>query len=79
MQLNIGVIIRNELRRQGHTNGWLADKLFVNVRTINKIFLKQSIDTQQLCQISKALGVDFFRFYSDFILPDLGNQPKSGK
>ena len=61
MQIHIGAIIRDELRRQGHTNEWLAERLYVNIRTINKIFLKQTIDTQQLYQISKILRVDLFR------------------
>ncbi len=65
MQVPIGQIIREELRRHGKTNHWLADQIHVNPRTINKIFLKNTIDTHQLLLLSKALEVDFFRFYSD--------------
>ena len=81
MQIHIGNLIRDELRRQGHTNEWLADKISVNIRTVNKIFLKQTIDTQQLYQISKALDTDFFRIYSEIlhILPDVDNLPTSGR
>ncbi len=64
MQINIGQIIRNELRRQGHTNEWLADRINVHPRTVQKIFAKTSIDTQQLFAVSQAMGVDFFQFYS---------------
>lgn len=64
-QIHIGSIIRDELRRQGKTNGWLAEQINVNPRTINKIFLKSIIDTQQLFQISQVMGVDFFKYYSD--------------
>lgn len=60
----IGTIIRDELRRQGKTNQWLAEHISVNIRTVNKIFQKVSIDTQQLLLISCVLGVDFFRYYS---------------
>ena len=67
MQINIGQIIREELRRQGHTNEWLAERIHVHSRTVQKIFLKPTIDTQQLLAISLALGVDFFRLYSDLI------------
>lgn len=67
MQINIGQIIREELRRQGHTNEWLAERIHVHPRTVQKIFLKPTIDTQQLLAISLALGVDFFRPYSDLI------------
>lgn len=64
-QIHIGSIIRDELRRQGKTNSWLAKQINVNQRTINKIFLKPIIDTGQLFQISQVMGVDFFKFYSD--------------
>ena len=43
--IHIGSIIREELRRQGKTNGWLARTINVHPRTINKIFLKPIIDT----------------------------------
>lgn len=65
MQVPIGQIIRDELRRQGKTNHWLASQIHVNPRTVNKIFLKDAIDTHQLFLISKALDIDFFKFYSD--------------
>ena len=81
MQIHIGSIIRDELRRQGRSNSWLADKIGVNIRTVNKIVLKITIDTQQLYIISRALGTDLFRFYSNYLssLPDMGNQPISGR
>lgn len=77
MPIHIGSLIRGELRRQGHTNEWLAERIHVHPRTIQKIFCKQSIDTQQLFLISQALGVDFFRFYSVelSITPDVGTVP----
>jgi len=65
--IHIGSIIREELRRQGKTNGWLARTINVHPRTINKIFLKSVIDTEQLLQISRAMGVDFFRLYSELL------------
>lgn len=65
MQVPIGHIIRDELRRQGKTNHWLASQIHVNPRTVNKIFLKDAIDTNQLFLISKALDIDFFKFFSD--------------
>ena len=67
MQIFIGQIIREELRRQGRTNEWLAERINVHPRTIQKIFLKPTIDTQQLLAISQALGVDFFHVYSEYI------------
>ena len=65
MQVPIGQLIRDELRRQGKTNQWLASQIHVNPRTINKIFQKEVIDTNQLFLISKVLNVDFFKAYSE--------------
>lgn len=67
MQINIGELIRTEMRRQGRTNEWLADRISVHPRTVQKIFLKHSIDTQQLFLISKALDVDFFALFSELL------------
>ena len=64
---HIGHIIKEELRRQGRTNKWLAEQIHVNPRTVNKIFLKSVIDTQQLLVISRALGYDFFKLFSELI------------
>ena len=73
MRINIGCLIKDELRRQGHNNAWFADRLGVNVRTVNKIFQKQTIDTQQLYMISKVLGRDFFESYSSELSSDMRN------
>lgn len=64
-ELHIGTLIRNELRRQGKANRVLAEALSINMRTVNKIFRKQDIDTRQLLRISQCLGVDFFKYYSE--------------
>ncbi len=78
MPIHIGSLIREELRRQGHTNEWLAERIHVHPRTVQKIFLKSTIDTQQLYFISQVLGVDFFRFYSAQLsdAPSAGAVPK---
>ena len=65
--LPIGQLICEELRRQGKTNRWLAERINVNIRTVNKIFQKSVIDTQQLMLVSEALGVDFFHNYSELL------------
>ena len=41
------------------------DRINITPRTLQKLFNKASIDTQQLLAISRALGVDLFRHYSD--------------
>ena len=79
MQIPIGQIIREDLRRQGHTNEWLADRINVHPRTVQKIFLKHTIDTQQLLAISIALEVDFIQLYSSAIhTPKTGVMPVLG-
>lgn len=65
MQIHIGNIIRDELHRQGHTNQWLADQLSVERSTVQRLFNKPSIDTQQLLRISEVLGKDMFIYYSN--------------
>ena len=65
MQIHIRQHIREELRQQGHTNEWLAERINVHPRTVQKIFLKPTIDTQQLLAISRAMEVDFFLLYSE--------------
>ena len=67
MQIHIGNLIRDELRRQGHTNEWLADQLSVDRSTVQRLFNKPSIDTQQLLRISKVLGKDLFVYYSQVL------------
>ena len=64
-EIHIGKIIKEELRRQKRTNQWLAEQLSINIRTVNKIFLKQIIDTEQLFMISHVLGKDLFKLYSE--------------
>lgn len=63
MQIHIGNLIRDELRRQGHTNQWLADQLSMDRSTVQRLFNKPSIDTQQLLRISKVLGKNMFVYY----------------
>lgn len=65
MQIHIGNIIRDELHRQGHTNQWLADQLSVERSTVQRLFNKPSIDTQQLLRVSKVLGKDMFIYFSN--------------
>lgn len=65
MQIHIGNLIRDELRRQGHTNQWLMERIGVSERTLQRLFNKSSIDTQQLFLISSVLNTNFFRHYSN--------------
>lgn len=64
MQIHIGNLIRDELHRQGHNNEWLAERIGVTTRTLQRIYNKSSIDTQLLLRISQALRIDLFQPYS---------------
>lgn len=58
-------MIEAELRRQERTPAWLARRINCERTNIYYIFRQQSINTDMLMLISRALGVDFFRLYSD--------------
>ena len=66
-EIHIGLMIREERRRQGKSNRWFAEQLNINQRTVNKIFDKKCIDTQQLLRISRVLKVDFFKYFSEIM------------
>lgn len=63
--INIGLIIKEELDRQERTAGWLARKIGCNRSTMYRALEKTSIDTALLQRISRALGRDFFKEYTD--------------
>lgn len=63
--INIGERIKKELLLQERSVTWLAKKLGCTRMSVYRIFEKQSIDTQQLIQISKILGRDFFNEISE--------------
>lgn len=67
MQIHIGHLIREELRRQGHNNEWLADHIGVTPRTLQRIYNRPSIDTHLLLRISKVLHTNLFLPYFDFV------------
>lgn len=65
--INIGERIKKELLLQERSVTWFAKKLGCTRMSVYRIFEKQSIDTQQLIQISKILGRDFFNEISEEI------------
>ena len=67
MQIHIGHLIRDELRRQNRTNAWLADQIGTSTRNLQRIYNKSSIDTQMLLSISQALNTDLFTPYSKML------------
>ena len=63
--INIGERIKEELQQQERSVTWLANKLGCTRMTVYRIFEKQSIDSQQLLQISKILNRNFFAEISE--------------
>ena len=60
IQIHIGSLIGNELRRQRRPAAWLAQEICCDRTNVYKILRKSSIDTELLCRISVELGHDFF-------------------
>lgn len=63
--VNIGERIKEELQMQERTVTWFANKLGCTRMSVYRIFEKQSIDSQQLLQISKILNRNFFAEISE--------------
>lgn len=64
MDIDIGTLIREELRDQDHSTKWLAEQSGIHQRKIQRIMKQVSIDTSDLYKICTVLGVDFFYHYS---------------
>lgn len=63
--IHIGKIIEEEMLRQERTPAWLARKINCARPNIYYIFRQESINTDLLLRISKALNHNFFRYYSE--------------
>ena len=63
--INIGMAIREELKRQERTVAWFARRLGTSRMACYRIFESYSIDTYMLLKISKVLDFDFFALYSE--------------
>nr|WP_300700690.1 XRE family transcriptional regulator [Bacteroides sp.] len=69
--IHIGHLIEEELQRQERSAAWLGRKLYCDRTNIYKIFKRESIDTDLLLRISKALNYNFFQCYSDRLNADM--------
>lgn len=65
INIHIGKLIENELKRQERTPTWLASKLYCCRTNIYKIFQKKSIDSDTLYRISIVLNHNFFEYYNN--------------
>lgn len=53
------------MKRQERTPTWLARKINCERPNVYYIFSQPSINTEMLLRISRALGKDFFKLYSE--------------
>ncbi len=58
--IHTGLLIRNTLRKQGHTVTWFATQLCCTRSNVYKIFHKPNIDIELLWRISLVLDHNFF-------------------
>ena len=63
--IHIGKIIEEEMLRQERTPAWLGRKINCARPNVYYIFRQESINTDLLLRISKALNHNFFRYYSE--------------
>ena len=69
-KIHIGHLIQQQLKAQGRTVTWFAQRLNYDRSNAYKIFSKPHIDTDLLLTISKALNYNFFRAYEEQLTAD---------
>ena len=72
---HIGQLIREELKQQGRTVTWLSKAINCDRTNIYNIFERDSIDSNLLTRISKALNKNFFEILTE----ELNSDPKTSK
>jgi plasmid maintenance system antidote protein VapI len=65
VEIHIGRLIQEAMAVDGHSVAWLAKQLHCNRSNVYKIYQKSVIDTDLMLRISKAMGIDFFDYYSN--------------
>ncbi|MCQ2608160.1 MAG: hypothetical protein MJ197_05685 [Bacteroidales bacterium] len=71
MPPHIGKIIQQTLKKQDRSVTWCAKQLNYTRDNMYKIFEKEWIDTHLLTKLSLVLGVDFFKYYSEYVCNNL--------
>lgn len=67
-EINMGILIRKRLKKEGRTISWLAGKINCDSSNIHKIFRKSHLNSFLILQISQALDYDFFKHYSAYLV-----------
>ena len=63
--MNISELILQKLKEEKRSVAWLAKKIFMDPSNLRKRLKKNSMNTELLRRISKALDYKFFRYYLD--------------
>lgn len=66
-RIHIGHIIQAQLKADKRSVGWLAREIGCTRNNVYKIFNKPSLDSDLILSISKAMGFNFFKYYSAVI------------
>jgi len=56
--LNIGEYIKEEIKNQGRTQKWVAEKIEMDVNTFNRKINNDTFAADELIKIAKILNID---------------------
>lgn len=65
-EFHLGILIKDELTRQGRSITWLANQIYCTRENLYKLFKSPWINTHTLFKIGKVLNYDFFKVLSDY-------------
>jgi len=64
-EIHIGALIKKQLKEDGRSMVWFAEKLNYERANIYRVLNRPYIATDLLLRISRILDHDFFVYYSD--------------
>ena len=73
MNLILGEIIRQKIRADGRTAKVICEELGMSRGNLDKIYHKESVNSDLLAKISLALGYDFFKHVNPFRKDEVEN------
>ena len=69
--IHIGNLIREQLRKDQRSVGWLAREIHCSRNHLYKVFRKPSLDADLVLRISKSMQFNFFQYYTAEFLESL--------
>ncbi len=73
MNLILGELIRQKIRADGRTAKVICEELGMSRGNLDKIYHKESVNSDLLAKISTSLGYDFFKHVNPFRKEELEN------